>query len=144
MPRPGVPTTARPGIPTTTARPISPTTTAPIQTTTCTLARAETEQSAPADLFAPATLPAPAASFDFVKRWPREALLDFALWHMHAEEKRRETNRKYSVTTKGRERQRRYYFTSRDIYHPHLNPAGAQEKRWKRPAAACGEGADPS
>jgi hypothetical protein len=63
---------------------------------------------------------------------------------MHAEEKRRETNRKYSVTAKGRERQRRYYFTSRDIYHPHLNPAGAQEKRWKRPAAACGEGADPS
>ena len=46
---------------------------------------------------------------------------------MHAAEKRREFDRKYSVSARGRERQRRYYFASRDIYHPQLNPTGAQE-----------------
>ena len=73
-------------------------------------------------------------SIDVLKRWPREKLLEFALWHMHEAEKRREFDRKYSVSARGRERQRRYYFASRDIYHPQLNPTGAQEKRWKRPS----------
>jgi hypothetical protein len=94
-------------------------------------------ETAPADVMTAAATPvkevAGQVSINVLKGWPREKLLEFALWHMHAAEKRREFDRKYSVSARGRERQRRYYFASRDIYRPQLNPAGAQEKRWKRP-----------
>ena len=88
--------------------------------------------TAPANTATPVKEVAGQVSIDVLKGWPREKLLEFALWHMHAAEKRREFDRKYSVSARGRERQRRYYFASRDIYHPQLNPTGAQEKRWKR------------
>jgi hypothetical protein len=77
------------------------------------------------------------SSFDFIKQWPHDVLLAFVLCHERAEEKRRECNRKYSASANGRKRQRRYYFSSRDIYHPQVNPAGLHEKRWKRPPVSA-------
>lgn len=82
----------------------------------------------------PASGPTMAIGFDVVKRWSPETLWKLALRHLRGEEKRREWNRAYSKTAKGRLRQKRYYYVKNDIYHPQLNPDGTHEKRWKRAA----------
>ena len=77
-----------------------------------------------------------AASFtvllERVRAAPLEQVQHWAAEYLKAQEHKREKDRKYCASEKSKTRYRKYYFTSKDIYHPQLNPGGTHEKKWKR------------
>jgi hypothetical protein len=73
-----------------------------------------------------------ALSIEDVKQLPLDKVYMYALKHLANLDRKKKWNRRYNTNPQVKERQRQYYYTKHDIYHPDCNPDGTVEKRYKR------------
>lgn len=71
-------------------------------------------------------------NLEFVKGLPLQKVYTYALKHLQNLERKKLWNRKYNSMPKIKAKQRTYYYTKHDIFHPEFHPQGTVEKRWKR------------
>ena len=69
---------------------------------------------------------------EYVQALPLEKLHAYALKHLKNLERKKKWNRKYNALPDIKTRQRKYYYSKNDIYHPEHNPDGTKEKRFKK------------